>query len=148
MTKQIHKNWLKFSAIAISAYALLFFVGSIESLRKPIELVLDLSEWPLDDLQNYDASTTVFLSAILGGVLFGWAILIWCLADLYERAPESIRKAVVMSLMTWFVIDSLGCILSGNGSNAITNIVLIVTLIGPLWKKAKEDQTIANTVQE
>ena len=122
MTKQIHKNWLKFSAIAISVYALLFFVGSIKSLRKPIEMVLDLSEWPLDGFQNYDASTTVLLSAILGGVMFGWAILIWLLADIYEREPETIRKAVLVSLMVWFFMDSLGCILSGNVSNSITNI--------------------------
>lgn len=139
MTKKIHKNWLKLSAIAISVYALLFFIGSIESLRKPIEMVLDLSEWPLDGLQTYDASTTVFLSAILGGVMAGWAILIWFLADIYEREPEPIRKAVVISLITWFIIDSLGCVLSGNVSNSITNIVLVVTLIGPLWKKAKAE---------
>ncbi|WP_298427594.1 hypothetical protein [uncultured Kordia sp.] len=137
MTKQIHKTWLKTSAIAVSAYALLFFIGSIKSLRKPIEVVLDLSEWPFDGLQNYDAQTTVLLSAILGGVMFGWAILIWLLSNIYERESESIRKAVVISLMTWFIIDSLGCILSGNVSNSITNIALILVLVGPLWKKAK-----------
>ncbi len=139
MTKQTHKNWLKLSAIAISIYALLFFIGSTQSLKKLIEVVLDLSEWPLDGLQNYDASTTVLLSAILGGVMFGWSILIWLLSDIYDREPEPIRKAVVISLMTWFIIDSLGCVLSGNVSNSITNIALIITLIGPLCKKAKEE---------
>ncbi|WP_421810713.1 hypothetical protein [Flagellimonas sp.] len=137
MTKRIHKIWLKTSAIAISVYALLFSIGSIKSFRKPIEVVLDLSEWPLDRLQNYDASTTIFLSAILGGVMFGWAVLIWFLSDIYEREPEPIRKAVVISLMTWFIIDGLSCILSGNISNSITNIALILILVGPLWKKAE-----------
>jgi hypothetical protein len=99
MTKHIHKIWLKASSIAISAYALLFFLGSITSLKKPIEVVLDLSEWPLDGLQNYDAPTTVLLSAILGGVMFGWAILMWLLSNIYDRASEPIRKAVVTSLI-------------------------------------------------
>ncbi|WP_299519264.1 hypothetical protein [Winogradskyella sp.] len=136
MTTQTHKNWLKFSAIAVTVYALLFCLGSIPSLRKPVEMVLDLSEWPLDGLQNFDAPTTVFLSAILGGVLFGWAILIWLLADLYDKAPERIRKAVLASLIAWFIVDSLGCILSGNISNSISNIGLLIILVGPLWKKA------------
>ncbi|WKN40906.1 hypothetical protein [Tunicatimonas pelagia] len=138
MTIKTHKLWLKISSVAIIAYALLFFLGSLDALHRPIEVVLDLSAWPFDGLQNYDAQTTVFLSAILGGVLFGWAMLIWLLSDIYEKEPETIRKAVLFSLFAWFVVDSVGCILSGDSSNAITNIALLLILVGPLWTKPKE----------
>ncbi|MEM8523773.1 MAG: hypothetical protein AAGG68_03970 [Bacteroidota bacterium] len=137
MTRQTHKQWLKFSAIAVFIYALLFFLGSIKGFYRPIELVLDLSNWPLDGAENYDAPTSVFLSAILGGVLFGWGIQIWLLSSLYDKAPEQVRKTVLMSFIAWFLVDSAACILSGNSSNAISNIGLLVVLSGPLWVKAK-----------
>lgn len=139
MTKRTHMIWLKFSSLAVSIYATLFSIGTIRSLSRPVETVLDLSEWPIDGLQNYNASSTVFLSAILGGVMFGWAILIWLLSNIYEREPEAIRKAVVASLIVWFITDSLGCILSGHISNSITNIALIIILIGPLCIKSTEE---------
>lgn len=137
MRIQTHKLWLKISSLAIMAYAILFFLGSIDMLQNPVELVLDLSNWPIDGLQNYNAQTTVFLSAILGGVLLGWAVLILMLVPIYDKEPEKIRKAVLMGFLSWFAFDSLGCIFAGNHTNAISNIILLFVLIGPLWRKAK-----------
>lgn len=139
MTLQTHKQWLRVSSIAISAYAFFFFLGSIKGFQKPIELILDLSNWPLNGLENYEAPTSIFLSAILGGVLFGWGVLIWILSSIYEKEPEKIRKAVLTSLISWFVVDSIGCIISHNMSNTITNIGLLLVLVGPLWKKASDE---------
>lgn len=133
MTLSFQKNWLKLSASLVFIYALLFFLGTIEGSYFPIEYVLDLSNWPLDKAENYNAPTSVFLSAILGGVLFGWGMLVWLLSSLYELAPDRIRKSIVISLFSWFVVDSLACVLSNNISNAITNIALLLILVGPLW---------------
>ena len=101
----------------------------------PIEWILDLSSWPIDNAQNYEANTTVFLSAILGGVLFGWGLLIWFLSSrIYDLAPEQTRKIVLYSVLSWFMVDNLGSYLSGNPNNCIANIFLLLVLIGPLWK--------------
>lgn len=139
MSKTTHKLWLKIAAAAIFCYAFLFFLGTIKGTNQFIQLVLDFSSWPLDGRQNYDAPTTVFLSALLGGILFGWGLLIWLLSTrIYDKAPEQTRKIVLISFLSWFLIDSLGSFLSGNVNNSIANIFLLLLLVGPLWKPAKE----------
>lgn len=139
MTHKTHKLWLKITAISIISYAILFFLGTLKQTDKAIEVVLDFSSFPVDGLQNYDANSTVFLSALLGGILFGWGILIWFLSSkIYDIAPEQTRKIVLTSLISWFVIDGLGSIFSGNSSNVIANIFLLLILVGPLWKPATE----------
>lgn len=139
MTHITHKFWLKIAAISIIAYAILFFLGTLKQTDKLIEVILDISSWPIDGLQNYDANSTVFLSALLGGILFGWGILIWLLSSkIYDIAPEQTRKIVLISLISWFVIDGLGSIFSENPNNVIANIFLLLVLVGPLWKPAKD----------
>jgi len=139
MTHKMHKIWLKITAISIIAYAILFFFGTIKQMNKAIEVVLDISSWPFDGLQNYDANSTVFLSALLGGILFGWGILIWLLSSrIYDLAPGTTRKIVLISLISWFVIDGLGSIFSGNFNNVIANVFLLLVLVGPLWVPVKE----------
>jgi len=139
MKHKTHKIWLKITAISIITYAILFFLGTLKQTNRIIEVVLDISSYPIDGLQNYNENSTIFLSALLGGILFGWGILIWFLSSkLYDLAPEQTRKIVLISLLSWFIIDSLGSVFSGNSSNVIANIFLLLILVGPLWKPVKE----------
>ena len=139
MTKKIHKLWLKVTATALFSYAFLFALGAIKKFEEPIRFVLDISNFPLDNVENYNAPTTVLLSAIIGGILAGWGIMIWLMSVwFYDKSPEQVRKTVLISTLTWFFVDSIACIVSGNVSNAITNVPLLLMLVGPLWKTAKE----------
>jgi hypothetical protein len=71
--------------------------------------------------------------------LLGWGVMIWCLsAWVYDKVPEGVRKTVLVSLLSWFVLDSSGSIASGNSSNAIFNIMILLVAVGPLWKPATE----------
>jgi len=139
MTNKIHKLWLKITAVSIILYSILFFLGTIQEMNEAVQLVLDISSWPIDKAQNYNANSTVFLSALLGGVLFGWGILIWFLSSkIYDIVPEKTRKIVLFSLLSWFIIDSLGSMFSGNSNNLIANIFLLIVLVGPLWVPTKK----------
>ena len=63
---------------------------------------------------------------------------IWCIAaQVYDSAPEAVRKSVVTGLLAWFCVDSAGSIASGNASNALFNIVALALAIGPLWRPAR-----------
>ncbi|MEZ4772415.1 MAG: hypothetical protein R3D00_04470 [Bacteroidia bacterium] len=105
---------------------------------EPARWTLDFLSWPLDGLQNYEAPTTRFLSALTGGFLLGWGVCIWCLQKwVYDFAPEGVRKSVLVSVISWFLLDSAGSIASGNGSNAIFNVIVLLAAVGPLWKPAK-----------
>ena len=137
-THKTHKFWLKLMASGIVLYALFFFLGTLKQTASITEVVMDISSWPMDGLQNLAANSTVFLSALLGGILFGWGVLIWILSGtIYDKAPEEIRKAVLFSAISWFVVDSVGSVLSGNAYNAFANTILLLVLVGPLWRRVE-----------
>lgn len=137
-TQKFHKFWLKITAIVIGSFGPVFFLGTMLSTAEPARFTLDLLSLPLDGIQNYDAPTTRFLSALTGGFLFGWGVMVWCLSKwVFDKAPEQVRKTVMAGLLAWFVLDSSGSIASGNASNAAINILVLVVAAGPLWRPAK-----------
>ena len=133
-----HKNWLIVTAVVIAAFGPVFFLGTMESTSEPARLTLDLLSWPIDQAQTYDDDTLRFLSALTGGFLLGWGVMILCLrAWAYDAAPDGVRKSVVVGVLAWFVLDSAGSIASGNPSNALFNVVVLLLAVGPLWWPAR-----------
>ena len=136
MTHSFHKFWLKITAFVVGSFGPVFFFGTMRSTAEPARLTLDLLSWPVDGATTYASADTRFLSALTGGFLLGWGVLIWCLsAGVYDKAPEPVRKAVLTGMLAWFVLDSSGSILSGNASNAGFNVLVLA--VGPLWRPAK-----------
>jgi hypothetical protein len=110
----------------------------MQETMEPARLTLDLLIWPIDGATTFNAADTRFLSALTGGFLMGWGIMVWCLsAWVYDKAPEAVRKTVLTGVITWFLFDSAGSIASGNTSNAFFNIIVLLLAVGPLWKPAK-----------
>lgn len=141
MTQQHHKFWLKITAIVIGSFGPVFFLGTMLSTSEPARYTLDMLSLPIDGIQNYNEPTTRFLSALTGGFLFGWGVMVWCLSTwVYDTAPEQVRKTVLVGLLSWFFLDSTGSIASGNPSNAIFNIIVLLLAVGPLWRPAILDK--------
>ena len=138
MTHEFYKFWLKITAVVVASFGPVFFFGTMESTAEPARWSLDLLSWPLDQAQSYAAPTTQFLSALTGGFLFGWGVMIWCLSGaVYDAAPEGVRKSVLIGLIAWFILDSAGSITSGNTSNALFNVIVLLAAVGPLWRPVK-----------
>lgn len=139
MSHKFHKFWLKITAIVVGSFGPIFFLGTMEPTLEPARLTLDLLSWPIDGLTTYDSPDTRFLSALTGGFLLGWGVMIWCLSIwVYDKAPEAVRRTVLIGALSWFFLDSAGSITSGNASNALFNILVLLLAIGPLWRPAKE----------
>lgn len=139
MTQGFHKFYLKITAIVVGSFGSIFFLGTMLPTSEPARWSLDLLSLPLDGLQNYEAATTRFLSALTGGFLFGWGVCIWFLQKwVFDKAPNEVRKAVLAGLLAWFFLDSAGSVASGNTSNAFINILVLLIAVGPLWKAAKK----------
>ncbi|MCU0437468.1 MAG: hypothetical protein MUC49_06090 [Raineya sp.] len=137
-TQKFHKSYLKFTAFVVGSFGPIFFLGTMLSTSEPARWTLDFLSFPLDGIQNYDAPTTRFLSALTGGFLFGWGVCIWCLQKwVYDLAPEGVRKSVLAGILAWCCLDSAGSIASGNASNVAFNIIVLLLAVGPLWKSAK-----------
>ncbi len=134
MTSIPHKTWLKITAIAVGAFGPVFFLGSMMGTAEPARFTLDLLAWPLDGAQEF-APTTRFLSALTGGFLLGWGVMIWCLSGAaHNAAPEAVRRSVLTGLLAWFILDSAGSVASGNVSNALFNIIILLVAVGPMWR--------------
>lgn len=138
MTQQAHKSYLKITAFVIASFGPIFFLGTMLATSEPARWTLDFLSFPVDGVQNYDAATTRFLSALTGGFLLGWGVCVWCLQKwVYDLAPEGVRKAVLSGLLAWFILDSSGSIASGNASNAVFNVIVLFLAVGPLWRPAQ-----------
>ena len=137
MSHKFHKFWLKITAIVIGSFGPIFFLGTMASTLEPARLTLDILSWPIDGATTYASPDTRFLSALTGGFLFGWGVMIWCLSSwVYDTAPEGVRRAVLTGIVAWFLLDSAGSIASGNTSNAIINVLVLLVAVGPLWRPA------------
>ncbi len=137
-THRAHKCWLLIAAVVVGSFAPVLTLGSMLSTAEPARWTLDLLSWPLDGAQSYRDPSIRFLSALTGGFLLGWGVLIWCLRRwAYDAAPEAVRKSVVVSLVAWFLLDSTGSALAGAPSNILFNALVFVTAVGPLWRRAR-----------
>jgi hypothetical protein len=138
MSHSFHKFWLKITAVVVGSFGPVFFLGTMPAMVEPARLTLDLLSWPIDGVTTYASADTRFLSALTGGFLMGWGVMIWFLStQVYDAAPEAVRKSVVYGLLAWFCVDSLGSIASGNPSNAVFNIAVLALGVGPLWRPAQ-----------
>jgi hypothetical protein len=138
MTKQFQKKYLLITSIAIGSFGPIFFLGSMLETSELARWSLDFLSFPLDGNMTFESPTTRFLSALTGGFLLGWGITVYCLSLwVYDKAPEGCRKSILVGIFAWFIADSAGSILSGNGINVLFNILIAIVAIGPLWKKAE-----------
>ncbi len=139
MSRDFHKLWLKITAVVVGSFGPVFFLGTMAPTLEPARLTLDILSWPLDGATTYASPDTRFLSALTGGFLLGWGVMIWCLSSwVYDLAPEAVRRSVLAGVCAWFVLDSAGSIASGNPSNVAFNVLVLLIAVGPLWRPARD----------
>lgn len=138
MSQKFHKFWLKITAVVVGSFGPIFFLGTMVSTLEPARLTLDILSWPIDGATTYSSPDTRFLSALTGGFLLGWGVMIWCLSTwVYDKAPEAVRKTVLTGILSWFFLDSFGSIMSGNMSNVFFNVLVLLAAVGPMWQPAR-----------
>lgn len=138
-SQRFHKQWLKVTAFVVGSFGPVFFLGTMPSTLEPARLTLDIISWPIDGATTYASPDTRFLSALAGGFLLGWGVMIWGLSKwVYEHAPEAVRKTVLIGLLAWFALDCSGSVASGNASNVFFNTLILLLGVGPMWLPAKE----------
>lgn len=139
ITRELHRRWLRVTALIVGGFGPVFFLGTLPETSALPRLGLDLLAWPIDGAQSYDSATTRFLSALTGGFLLGWGVLIWALSGrAFDSAPDAIRRAVLAGLIAWFCLDSMGSVASGQPANVAFNVIVLLLAAGPLWFRAQD----------
>jgi hypothetical protein len=103
------QTWLKAAAGIVLGVGLLLAAGAWPPLAAPVVFLADLIIWPLDGLQTLAAPETRVFMAISGGVMVGWGVTLWKLADyLMPEQLAAVRSITMTGLYSWFVVDSIG----------------------------------------
>jgi hypothetical protein len=124
---------LRIAAGVTIGFGLALALAAWPPLAGPMRLLADLLIWPLDGAETGAARDTRLLFAIAGGVMAGWAWLIWQLAGrAMERDPTLVRGLVRQSLLVWFSLDSAGSLLAGVPLNVLGNLVFLALFLVPM----------------
>lgn len=115
------------------AGGLLWASGSIPGFDAPTVWAFDLLNWPIDGDPGALNPAATFMSAIGGGVLFGMGVLNWLIvAPAIETGDRRILDASLVSVVSWFAVDSAGSVLSGNAPNVFFNAVILALYVLPV----------------
>ena len=127
--------WLKTGSAITIGFGVIIAAAAIPALQAPTGLLLDLVYLPLDGAPSTGGSAARLLSAISGGVLIGWGLMMWLLATtLYAKEPQLCRRIILTSIISWFVVDSSMSIAAGAILNAFLNIGFLLVFALPVWK--------------
>ena len=112
--------------------------AAVPAMSGPVQFLADLIFFPLDGLQSVAAEETRLISAIGGGVMVGWGVMLWMVStQLYPKEPVLAGKIIMTSIVVWFVIDSAGSVLAGAPLNALGNVSFLLIFCLPLWWSRK-----------
>ncbi|WP_394689777.1 hypothetical protein [Hoeflea sp.] len=133
MTHQTSILLLKSAALLIFGFGVLMVLSVFTPLRATMEMFVDLAFWPLNGVQTLDAEETRLMTGISGGVLAGWACMIYLLArDVYAQNRAIGGRMILISAGVWFVLDGIGSIMAGAPMNALYNVVSLALVAGPV----------------
>lgn len=133
MQGQTNVALLKVASALVVGLGVLIAAASWPPAAGVAGLLLDAIFWPLDGGQSVAGRETRLVSAIGGGVMVGWGIMLWLVSTrLYHRDPALARTLIISSVVAWFVVDSLGSVAAGAPVNAALNIGFLAAFILPL----------------
>jgi len=135
MNQNITLRWLKFGSALTIFFGLLVAAAATPIGAAPAQFLADLIFFPIDSAQDLAAPETRLMSAIGGGVMAGWGVMLWMLSTrLFPSDQALAAKLIITSIVTWFVIDSTGSILAGAPLNVAFNLSFLLIFGVPLWR--------------
>jgi hypothetical protein len=128
-------RWLKFGSALTILFGILVAAAATPFGAEPARLLADLIFFPIDGAQSLAAPEARLISAIGGGVMAGWGVLLWMISTkLFPTDNALAAKLIISSIVTWFVIDGAGSIVAGAPLNAVFNVSFLLIFCIPLWR--------------
>ncbi|MGF1477674.1 MAG: hypothetical protein ACFB6S_19180 [Geminicoccaceae bacterium] len=132
--------WLKIAAGVVIGFGILAALAAHPGTAAPFRLLADLVLWPIDGAQSLATDESRILCAIAGGLMCGWGVLLWLVADrLPAQAPGLVKPLILASVVSWFVVDSLASVAAGAPLNAVLNAGFLAMFVVPLIRRPRLD---------
>ncbi len=126
-------------AVVFFIYAILWALAPFSSINLPARFILDISDWPLDNLSAPLDRNTQWLSAISSGLLAAVSIfLAGIVVPAIKENNKSVINTAIFAMLTWYTIDGVGSIAAGVTSNVFFNTVYLILILIPLTGCKKE----------
>lgn len=107
-------------------------------LSSLLNLFVDAMHWPVDGKQAIDTETERTLIAILGGIMIGLAAFVWQITThVYRQNPTRGMQMITISLLAWYIPDSLGSVLTDAWINVVMNSVFLALFLAPIYLAKK-----------
>jgi hypothetical protein len=133
MSLNTRAKFLLVVSILFMIYSILWGLAPYTSINLPSRFILDIADWPLDNLSNSLDKNTMFLSAIGAGLLGAISIfLAGIVVPAIKTGNTSIINTTITAMIFWFLFDSSGSIASGVVSNVFFNSIYLVLVLIPL----------------
>ena len=132
-------TWTKAASALVIGFGILSVLAAHPASSGLFQILIDMIFWPLDGAESLSAPATRLMSAIGGGLMVGWGLMLSMVATrLYPREPDLARMMILTSIGAWFVVDSAGSIAAGAPLNALFNFVFLLMFVGPLWRTSRQ----------
>ena len=131
-------NWLKFGSALVIGFGIVIAGAAHPQTAGIATFLIDLVKWPVDGAQDISSAEMRLLSAVSGGIMIGWGLLLWLVSTrLYIRDSALARTMILTSIGAWFVVDSLASIVAGAALNAGLNVTFLVIFGLPLLRASE-----------
>ncbi len=129
MVNQSQSLWLKIASGITIASGLAFAAAAHQAFAGSALEFLAL----VGAGQDGDMTTAQrLLSAISGGVLTGFGMMIWAITTrLVPRDPALARQLILTGILSWFIVDSTGSVIAGAAMNVVPNIGFLLLFAVP-----------------
>lgn len=125
--------WLLFSSLGVMVFGLIMILLP-ELTRSFFSLLIYSKEDMIDRFGQQPVAYISLVHGVLGAVMFGWGttLLLIILGPLKRKSQES-WKIILVSLIAWFVPDTVFSIYTGFWQNAVFNSIFLVLFLIPLY---------------
>ncbi len=127
------------NALKTATFALMIIGGIVLSMAShPAtaflpNLFFDLVFFPFDGAEGANEPVSRLLAALSGGAFLGFGVTFWLIVTkLMPREPQLAKSIMILGLLSWFLVDSTGSVLSGAWFNAVLNCAILACFLVPL----------------
>ncbi|UWQ81104.1 excinuclease ABC subunit A [Leisingera sp. S132] len=133
MTHSAAIRMLKTVSILGAAFGLAMVLALVTPLGAVLSLFIDLAFLPVDGAQALTPGAASLMTAISGGLMCGFCVLICLLTDhVYRSDPALGRRLLIPALLAWYIPDSLGSLAAGAWFNVVMNTAFLALFLMPL----------------